>query len=105
MNYSPQRTATVLSTSNFARPCEAHGAIFLPTYEKPRQPRKSALKLSELAAYVSVYEVDAAMIDELEALLVRGFANDLLNARMERFAGQKKRRAGKSRKAPSRNRK
>lgn len=26
------------------------------------------------------------MIDDLEALLVRGFANDLLNVKMERFA-------------------
>jgi hypothetical protein len=43
---------------------------FRPAYEKNRQPKRRDLPLSNLAAYV----------------LVRGFANDLLNARMERFA-------------------
>ncbi|MBD8900201.1 hypothetical protein [Rhodanobacter sp. DHG33] len=65
---------------------------FKPAYEKQRQPRSTQLRLSDLAAYVSVYEVDREMINSLEALLVRGFANDLLNVRMEKFAalGEKK---------------
>lgn len=70
---------------------------FVPAYEKPRQPRRMQLRLNELAAYFTAYEVETGMIDELEALLVRGFANDLLNERMERFAGLRARRAGTKR--------
>ena len=58
---------------------------FKPAYDMPRQPVSTQLRLSDLAAYVSVYEVEKAMINDLEALLVRGFANDLLNKRMEKF--------------------
>lgn len=63
------------------------GQTFVPAHEKPRQPKRTQLRLNDLAAYVSAYEVDPAMINDLEALLVRGFANDLLNVRMERFSG------------------
>ena len=62
---------------------------FKPSYDLPRQPISTQLRLNDLAAYVSVYEVDKAMINNLEALLVRGFANDLLNVRMEKFGGVK----------------
>jgi len=48
------------------------------------------LRLSDLAAFFSAYEVDDGMINKLEALLVRGFANDLLNKRMEEFGLLKK---------------
>ena len=71
---------------------------FRPAYEKNRQPRRRDLPLSNLAAYVSAFQVAEGMINDLEALLVRGFANDLLNARMERFAharGATARRKGK----------
>jgi len=57
--------------------------------EKLRQPRKTQLQLADLAAYFSAYQIDHGMIDDLEALLVRGFANDLLNAKMETFAHHK----------------
>lgn len=59
--------------------------LFKPAYEKSRQPISTQLRLNDLAAYVSVYEVEKPMINDLEALLVRGFANDLLNVRMEKF--------------------
>lgn len=59
---------------------------FKPGYEKLRQPKDSQLELFDLAAYFSAYAVDRGMIDDLEALLVRGFANDLLNVKMEKFA-------------------
>ena len=59
---------------------------FKPGYEKLRQPRDTLLELSDLAAYFSAYYVDDGMINDLEALMVRGFANDLLNVRMETFA-------------------
>ncbi|WP_018232529.1 GIY-YIG nuclease family protein [Thioalkalivibrio thiocyanodenitrificans] len=70
------------------------GRKFVAAHEKPRQPLRTQLKLNDLAAYVSAYEVDPGMINDLEALLVRGFANDLLNARMERFAGSRPRKKG-----------
>lgn len=61
------------------------GRDFTPGYKKPRQPTSKQLNLSKLAAFVSVYEIDQGMIDDLEALLVRGFSNDLLNKKIERF--------------------
>lgn len=54
--------------------------------EKLRQPRRTQLPLADLACYFSAYKIEPGMIDDLEALLVRGFANDLLNAKMETFA-------------------
>lgn len=65
---------------------------FRPAHEKHRQPRKTQVILSDIAAYISVYEVDTPMISSLEALLVRGFANDLLNVRMEKFTKNKPRK-------------
>jgi len=79
---------------------------FLPAYEKRRQPKLKSMKLYELARYFSAYEVDGGIIDDLEALLVRGFCNDVLNTKMEGFAttttaskkrGRKKRRRTKNR--------
>lgn len=62
---------------------------FKPGYEKLRQPRDTQLELFDLAHYFSAYRVDEGMIDDLEALMVRGFANDLLNVKMETFAHSK----------------
>lgn len=59
---------------------------FRPGHEKLRQPKRTQLKLCGIACYFSAYKIDYGMIDDLEALLVRGFANDLLNARIETFA-------------------
>jgi DNA-binding transcriptional regulator YdaS (Cro superfamily) len=59
---------------------------FKPAYELPRQPVDTLLRLDELAKYFSAYWVVDGMIEEIEALIVRSFANDLLNKRMERFA-------------------
>ena len=58
---------------------------FKPGYEKLRQPKDTQLELFDLAHYFSAYQVDRGMIDDLEALMVRGFANDLLNVKMETF--------------------
>jgi DNA-binding XRE family transcriptional regulator len=58
---------------------------FQPGHEKLRQPKKTQRKLCDLAYYFSAYKIDYGMINDLEALLVRGFANDLLNAKMEKF--------------------
>jgi hypothetical protein len=64
--------------------------------EKSRQIRDTAVPLHEIAKYFSAYVVDLKMIDDLEAMLVRSFANDLLNVRMERFERYRaNRRVGK----------
>ena len=61
--------------------------------EKSRQIGNHVVPLHELASYFSAYQVSDGMIDELEALLVRSFANDLLNKKMERFVRQRKKRS------------
>ncbi|CAB3935441.1 hypothetical protein LMG6000_04328 [Achromobacter insolitus] len=53
--------------------------------EKQRQIYSRAVPLHEMAAYISAYRVVDEMVDGVEAMLVRSFANDLLNVRMERF--------------------
>jgi DNA-binding transcriptional regulator YdaS (Cro superfamily) len=75
---------------------------FKPSYERPRQPMRTQLRLNDLAAYVSAYEVDRAMVNSLEALLVRGFANDLLNVRMEKFGTQSATKANGAKKTAKR---
>ncbi len=66
--------------------------------EKSRQIRERSVELHELAAYVSAYHVDLGLIDDLESLLVRSFANDILNKRMERFGHQRSVSSKKKRK-------
>ena len=58
--------------------------------EKARQIVEHVVPLHELAYYFSAYEVADGMIGEVEAMLLRSFANDLLNTRMERFGQQRK---------------
>lgn len=58
---------------------------FKPANEQVRQPKDKELKLHDLAAYFSAYAVVPAMVDDLEALLIRAFPNDLLNAKKEKF--------------------
>jgi DNA-binding transcriptional regulator YdaS (Cro superfamily) len=66
--------------------------------EKARQIVEHVVPLHELAKYFSAYDVVDGMINELEAMLVRSFANDLLNKRMERFGHQKnKKPSGRAR--------
>lgn len=60
--------------------------VFKAGYEKLRQPKDTQVPLLSLASYFSAYQVDIGMIDDLEALMVRGFANNLLNIKMETFA-------------------
>lgn len=60
--------------------------------EKQRQIYDRPVQLHELASYLSAYEVADGLIGKVEALLVRGFANDLLNVRMEYFFPKAKRK-------------
>ena len=67
-----------------------HGE-FEPAYEydKLKQPVNTQVLLYQLAHYFSAYKISDGMIDDLEALLIRGFANHLLNIKMERFTYHK----------------
>ena len=53
--------------------------------EQQRQIVKQPVPLHDVASYCSAYEVPDQMIGKFEALIVRAFANDLLNVRMEKF--------------------
>lgn len=50
-----------------------------------RQIKKTPVILREIARYVTAYEVPLGLITKFEALIIRSFANDLLNVRMEKF--------------------
>jgi hypothetical protein len=75
---------------------------FVAANKKVRQPTDINLKLHDLAAYFSVIEITDAMVDDLEALLVRTFPNDLLNFKMEKFgkSAKKTSKKAKTKKAP-----
>jgi hypothetical protein len=53
--------------------------------EMARRITRQEVALHDLAHYVTAYQVSDELIDTLEALIVRSFANDLLNIRMENF--------------------
>lgn len=53
--------------------------------EKTRQIVRQQVPLHGIAAYFSAFEVPDVLIGKFEALIVRAFANDLLNVRMEKF--------------------
>lgn len=71
---------------------------FRSAHVKVRQPKDSKLRLYDLAAYFSAFEVLPAMVDDLEALLIRAFPNDMLNYKMEKF-GKAARKAAKTKAA------
>lgn len=53
--------------------------------EQSRQIVRQPVPLYDIASYFSAYEVPEQLIGRFEALIVRAFANDLLNVRMEKF--------------------
>jgi predicted transcriptional regulator len=53
--------------------------------EKKRQIVKESVALHHIASYMSAYNVPESLIGKFEALILRSFANDLLNVRMENF--------------------
>lgn len=57
--------------------------------DQRRRVKLEAVALHELAVYMSAFEVAKDFIKDAEALLVRAFANDLLNTRMETFSGER----------------
>lgn len=52
-----------------------------------RQISSQSVQLFEMTEYISAYETAREMIDIFESILIRSFANDLLNIRMEKFGG------------------
>ena len=58
---------------------------FVPASKKLRPIKQTSVRLVEMAAYFSAYEITPGIIDDVEAILIRAFANDLLNTRMEKF--------------------
>lgn len=58
---------------------------FVSGVKKSLKISPAIVKIKDLASYVSVYEIPSGMIDKLEALIIRAFANDLLNIKMENF--------------------
>lgn len=63
----------------------SHRVQYRRPEETNRRLFKEQVSLHDMAHYVTAYEVPSPLIDKLEALIVRSFANDLLNRRMERF--------------------
>lgn len=61
------------------------GQNFIPSYIKLRQPAKTHMQLCDLAAYFSAYEVHKDFIENIEAMLIRAFANTVLNVKMEKI--------------------
>jgi hypothetical protein len=51
--------------------------------EQRRQIKPANIQLHDMAAYLSAYRVADGMISEVEAMLIRGFPNDLLNVKVE----------------------
>ena len=63
----------------------SRNVAYRTTDEKARQVRKEVVNLDQIATYFSAYEVAYGLIGKFESLVVRAFANDLLNVRMETF--------------------
>lgn len=59
------------------------GKTFKPAYVKKRSIKKRQVYLHEIASFISVYEVGDKLIDNLEAMLIRTFPNELSNAKMQ----------------------
>jgi hypothetical protein len=66
---------------------------FRPYEEKRRKLLQRSVFLSDIARYFTAYKVHLDLIDEVEALMIRAFANDLLNQKMEDFAKAARRAA------------
>ena len=54
-----------------------------------RQTLAKAEKLYNLASYFSAYKVPPNLVDNLEALLIRAFPNDVTNVKMQRIRRKK----------------
>ena len=87
MNLAYNRDRGELQT--IKRVTHSYKKNFLSAHESPLQPTLTPVQLHEMSSYFSAYAVTSDMIEDVEALLIRGFANDLLNKKMERFVHAK----------------
>lgn len=85
MNDALNRKRTVQHVFRVSHP-ESQVA-FRDSSEKFRQIISQSVQLYDMARYVSAYEVTERLIDTFESILIRSFANDLLNVKMEKFGG------------------
>jgi hypothetical protein len=58
---------------------------FKPAFAKQRRPKERPVRLFDITAYFSAYQVDPSLIGNLEALLIRALPNNLVNIKMETF--------------------
>lgn len=86
--FNRDRSAQIITLVNHP----VNDVEFKPAHAQVRQPKDKNLKLHDLAAYFSAYSIADGMIDDLEALLVRVFPNDLLNFKMEKFGKASKKK-------------
>lgn len=87
MNNAYNRTRQVQRIKLVQHPSQ--GSKFKPAFEQTRQPKDTVVNLVDLSWYFSAYKVEKGMFDDLESLIVRSFANDLSNIRMEKFSHSK----------------
>lgn len=59
------------------------GKKFVPAHQNPRKIVKKSVYIHDIAYYFSAYEIERDLIDNAEALIIRAFANDLTNIKME----------------------
>ena len=92
MNLALNRDRGAVQTIKRVRHPAGRRMEYRTSDEKDRQIVDQQVSLSGIASYFSAYEVVDEMIEDVEALLVRSFANDLLNIKMERFERHRRKR-------------
>lgn len=68
----------------------ATGNNFEPAYKKQRRIIKKKVYLHDIAFYFSAYSIEKDLIENAEALLIRVFANNLTNEKMENIKLKRK---------------
>ncbi len=87
--FNRSRTPDVQQVFRVKHPMSTRQQKYKSSKEKVRQIKKVGIQLHELAYYFSAYAVHKEIIGEIEALLIRSSANDLLNVKMEKIASKK----------------
>lgn len=93
MNLVLNRPRAVQKVRRVSHP--VNNVRFRKSEEKSRQISSREVELHGLAKYFSAYEVSTNVIGVFEAMLVRSFANDLLNIKMENFSSGRPKRKRK----------
>lgn len=83
MNAAFNREMSQLNIYSVGHPYRRSNLV--PAYKRERIIRKTNIKLYDCANYFSAYKVDDLLIDGVEALITRTFANNLVNVKVEKF--------------------